>query len=392
MTRKGVILFALLACADVAQAQSSVTLYGAVDSSLLWQSTSAATFAPNPAVNPDKGSVFRYKDGGMYSSIIGMTGKEDIGGGYSVNFKLQGSFDSGAGKLQLSDTPGAAAMFNQVASVGIAGPFGSLNAGRQFSPIGYAFSDTDVRGGQFFGSVLTAWLTMDSASGWPGTSTNGSIGALYDSNALIYNSPSFYGASVTLEYTLGGVPGEFSAGSHKSAVLKYSNYGLNFAALYYDGHDANPFPATYPASPAIPATGVDNNRFVYLGAKYTWNRISVSGSFSNGRQPAYENGNPAFGATSGDFDMWTAGLGYRVSPALDLSSGVYYVRDEKHSKNQSTAYVLGAVYYLSKATMLHVDVGYVSNRGAMNQELAYGAPPAPGKNTSAAMLGLRHTF
>jgi hypothetical protein len=27
-----------------------------------------------------------------------MKGSEDIGGGYSINFKLQGSFDSGTGK------------------------------------------------------------------------------------------------------------------------------------------------------------------------------------------------------------------------------------------------------------------------------------------------------
>jgi predicted porin len=389
---KSTIPAALIVSAGVAHAQSSVTLYGAVDSSLLWQTTSATSFAPDPAVNPNRGSVVRYKDGGMFSSIIGMAGREDVGGGYAINFKLQGSFDSGTGKLQLSDTPGAAAMFNQVASVGVSGPFGTLNAGRQFAPMAYAFSDTDVRGAQFFGSVLTAWLSMLTATGWPGTSTNGTIGSLYDSNAIVYNSPTFYGASVSLEYAFGGVPGHFSAGSHESAVLRYSNYGLNLAAVYYNAHDTNPFLPTYPATPAVPATGLDNNRFVYFGGKYVWRGFSVSGSFSNGRQPAYENGNPAFGATSGDFDMWTGGLGYQFSPAFGVTSGVYYVRDEKHSKNQSTAYILGALYTLSKATMLHADFGYVSNRGAMNQELAYGAPPAPGRNTTGAMIGLRHTF
>lgn len=383
---------ALLAFASVAHAQSSVTIYGSVDSGLLWQNTSAANFLPNSKLNPNTGHIFRFKDGGIYSSLFGMKGTEDIGGGYKINFRLQGSFDSGTGKFGLSDTPGTAAIFNQIATVGASGPFGRLDAGRQLAPMAYAFADTDVRNAQFFGSVLTAWLTMNTASGWPGTNTNGQIGALYDSNALVYNSPTFYGVSVALEYAPGGVPGEFQGGTRESAILKYSNYGLNAAAVYYNGHDANPFGPKYPTTPATPATGLNNNRLTYFGAKYTWHGFSVSGSFSNGRNPANENGNAAIGGASGDFDMWTAGLGYRFSPAFDITSGVYYVKDEKHSQNQSTAYVIGADYNLSKATILYAQAGYVSNRGAMNQELVYGQPTAVGKNTAAGMIGIRHNF
>ena len=35
-----------------------------------------------------------------------MKGTEDIGGGYKVNFRLQGVFNSGNGKLGLADTTG----------------------------------------------------------------------------------------------------------------------------------------------------------------------------------------------------------------------------------------------------------------------------------------------
>ncbi|SIO70977.1 Outer membrane protein (porin) [Burkholderia sp. GAS332] len=387
-------LVALLALAGAAHAQSSVTLYGTIDSGLLWQNTSAsgaAPFLPNSKLNPNTGSVFRLKDGGIYSSLFGMKGTEDIGGGYKVNFRLQGSFDSGTGKFQLSDTAGTPALFNQIAEVGVSGPFGRFDAGRQLAPMAYAFADTDVRNAQFFGSVLTAWLTMNTVGGWPGNSTNGIIGALYDSNALVYNSPSFYGVSAALEYAPGGVAGQPQGGTRESAVLNYSNYGLNVAAVYYNGHDASPY--TYAApSTAAPATGLNNNRFVYVGAKYTWRGLSVSGSFSNGRNPAAENGNPKIFAVSGDFNMLTAGIGYRLSPAFDITSGVYYVKDEKHSQNQSTEYVLGADYNLSKSTLLYAEFGYVSNRGAMNQEIVYGQPTAVGMNTAAGMLGIRHSF
>ncbi|MEM5314742.1 porin [Paraburkholderia sp. JHI869] len=379
----------LLAFASSAYAQSSVTLYGTVDSGLLWQNTSAANFLPVASKNPNLGKVFRFKDGGIYSSLFGMKGAEDIGGGYKINFRLQGSFDSGTGKLQLSDTPNSPAMFNQIATVGVSGPFGRLDAGRQLAPMAYALADTDVRNAWFFGSVLTAWLTMNQQSGWTANSTNGSIGALYDSNALVYNSPTFHGVSVALEYAPGGVPGHFQGGTRESAVLKYSNYGLNVAAVYYNGHDTSPF--TY-AGTTVPATGVANNRFVYLGAKYTWHGLSASGSFSNGRNPANPNGNLAAGIASGDFNMWTGGLGYRFSPSFEVTSGIYYVKDEKHSQNQSTSYVLGADYSLSKTTTLYGQAGYVANRGTMNQTLVYGQPVAVGKNTAAGMIGIRHSF
>src|ERR1700758_3196868 len=134
---------ALLAFAASAHAQSSVTLYGTVDSGLLWQNTAAANFLPIASKNPNLGHVFRFKDGGIYSSLFGMKGSEDIGGGYKINFRLQGSFDSGTGKFQLSDTPNSPAMFNQIATVGVSGAFGKFDAGRQLAPMAYALADTD---------------------------------------------------------------------------------------------------------------------------------------------------------------------------------------------------------------------------------------------------------
>jgi predicted porin len=372
---------ALVTFAGAAYAQSSMTLYGTLDSGLLYQSTSAASFSPKA---PNTGSVFRYKDGGIYSSIWGIKGSEDIGGGYRINFKLQGSFDSGTGKSGLNDTPGAAAMFNQQTTLGVSGPFGTFDAGRQIVPMIYAMYDTDVRSAQYFGSILTAWLGLNQAAGWPGTSTNGSIGALYDSNALVYQSPKFYGASFALEYAPGGVAGQPQGGTRESAVLKYSNYGLNLSAVYYNGHDANPYPANYPAAPAAPATGLANNRFYYLGAMYTFRGFSVSGSYSNGKNPA--------NSSHVNLELWAAGLGYTFSPAFKVTSGFYYLKDKNNSSNHSSEVAVGAEYNVSKRTMAYAQVGYVSNKGTMNQTIVYGQPVAPGVSTTAAMIGIRHSF
>jgi predicted porin len=372
MKAKLTSLTALMAFAGAAHAQSSVTLYGVLDAGLLYQSTAAASFAPNA---PNTGKVYRYKDGGIYASLWGIKGTEDLGGGYHLNFRLQSSFDSGTGRFGLSDTPGVAAQFNQYATVGVSGPFGTFNAGRQIVPM--IFAMYDVRQAQYFGSILTAWLGMNQAAGWPGTSTNGAIGALYDSNALVYESPKFYGASMALEYAPGGVAGQFQGGTRESAVLKYSNYGLNLSAVYYNGHDASPAPGVAP-------TGLNNNRFVYLGALYTFHDFSVSGSYSTGKNPA--------NSSRADYEMYSAGLGYKFTPAFKITSGFYYLKDKNNSANHSSEIAVGTEYNVSKRTMAYAQVGHVANTGTMNQTIVYGQPVAPGVSTTAAMIGVRHNF
>jgi predicted porin len=374
-------LVVLIVFSAAAHAQSSVTLYGVADSGLLYQSTSAATFQPRA---PNLGHVYELKDGGIYSSFWGLKGSEDIGGGYKITFKLQGTFNTTNGKSGLSDTPGTTALFNQYATVGATGPFGTFDAGRQIVPMIYAMAETDVRGAQYFGSILTAWLGINQAAGWPGTSTNAPIGALYDSNALVYSSPKFYGTTLALEYAPGGVAGQFQGGTRESAVLKYSNYGLNLSAVYYNGHDTNPFPLTYPAAPATPATGLDNNRFYYFGAMYTISGFSVSASYAIARNPARSN--------SVDFEMASGGLGYQFNPAFRITSGFYYLKDRNNSANHSSEFAIGAEYNLSVRTKAYAQVGYVNNKGTMNQTIIYGAPVAPGVSTTAAMVGIRHSF
>jgi predicted porin len=372
--RWAAVVAAMASMGSTAYAQSSITLYGAVDSGLLYQSTSAASFS---AAAKNRGSQFRVKDAGIYSSHFGIKGTEDIGAGYRVNFRLQGSFETTNGRLGLSDSAGQRALFNQFATVGISGPFGSVNVGRQVVPMAWALVETDVRGGQWFGSILTAWLGVNQAAGWTGSSTNGPIGALYDSNAIVYESPSFGGVKASLEYAPGGQPGSLKAGTRESAVLKYSGYGLRLAAVYYNGRDTNPAPNSV-------ATGISNNRMVYVGALYTIQDFSISASYTKGKNPARPN--------QVNIDMYAAGLGYRFSPTFKITSGVYHLKDANHSANSSTQVAAGAEHSLSKATLVYGQLGYVNNKGTMTQTIAYGQPVAPGVATTAVMLGLRHTF
>ncbi|MBU6490513.1 MAG: porin, partial [Burkholderiales bacterium] len=198
MKIKLVAVAALAAFTHSAYAQSSVTLYGVIDSGLLYQN--AAGTSAIPALNKNGGKVFAVKDGGIYASNWGMRGTEDIGGGYKVNFRLQGTFNSGTGALGLSGTGNGNAIFSQYATIGVSSPHGRVDVGRQIVPMIWAMYDTDARASQSFGSILTAWVGLNQATGWIPVSTNGSIGALYDDNAIVYQSPTFGGVSLALEY------------------------------------------------------------------------------------------------------------------------------------------------------------------------------------------------
>jgi predicted porin len=163
--------------------------------------------------------------------------------------------------------------------------------------------------------------------------------------------------SPALEYAPGGVAGQPQGGTHESAVLNYSNYGLRLSAVYYNGHDTNPYALTYPTTAAAPATGLNNNRFYYLGALYTIRGFSVSASFSIGRNPAHTN--------QVNYELISGGLGYQFSPAFRVTSGYYYLKDRNNSANHSGEFALGAEYSLSKRTLVYAQVGTVDNKGTM---------------------------
>ncbi|MGA7811892.1 porin, partial [Caballeronia sp.] len=124
--------------------------------------------------------------------------------------------------------------------------------------------------------------------------------------------------------------------------------------------------------------------FYYLGGLYTIGGFSISGSYAIGKNPAKSN--------TADFEMASGGLGYQFNPSFKITSGYYYLKDRNNSANHSSEVALGAEYSLSKSTKTYAQVGYVDNKGTMNQTIIYGNPVAPGVSTTAVMIGIRHTF
>lgn len=74
--------FAFAACvaASAAHAQSSVTLYGNLDTGLTWFN------------NVSGKHLFATEDGNFIPDFFGLMGSEDLGGGLSAIFKLESGF------------------------------------------------------------------------------------------------------------------------------------------------------------------------------------------------------------------------------------------------------------------------------------------------------------
>jgi predicted porin len=82
---------ALISAAGAAHAQSSVTLYGIIDTSI--------TYVNHAVGNKNLWSVSNTNSGDLSGTRWGLKGKEDLGGGLAAIFQLENGFDPGNGKL-----------------------------------------------------------------------------------------------------------------------------------------------------------------------------------------------------------------------------------------------------------------------------------------------------
>jgi predicted porin len=140
---------ALAMVAGTAQAQSTVTVYGAIgygieQNDLAAGSTTTATQGSN----------------GLGTSVIGLRGSEDLGGGLKANFNLEGGLNTPDGTLgstnsNTTTTANTNQLFNRQSWVGISSTqFGAIQLGRQNT------ATKDIEG---FGDVGTNLMDVGGA-------------------------------------------------------------------------------------------------------------------------------------------------------------------------------------------------------------------------------------
>lgn len=328
---------------SIAHAQSSVTLFGVVDSGLLLQSDPIS----------GKGTKISLSGGGEGSSVFGFLGKEDLGGGTKAIFKMEGSFSSAKGTSSLN------ALFGWESWVGLETPYGTVSAGLQFTPLykqallaGDAFE-------QFMVGYVGTILSADPRG----------------SNSIVYTSKNVYGFVVSAMYAFGGVAGNFQASREYSGSLSYIRGPIRLNAAYYSAMDA---------------TGINNSRSTLLSGSYDFGPAKLFSEFQLNRSD-YDDA-PGVSKSATDDNAYSLGVQIPISVNL-LVLQASYVTDERHipDANGHTLFLAAGFFYnLSHRTTLYMSAGHTFNHGSTVFSTADDSSAAYGQTSVSA--GIREAF
>ena len=349
--KKSLIALAVLAASGAAMAQSSVTLFGIVDT--------AFGYVDNANAAGD--SVYGLSTSGNATSRLGFRGVEDLGGGLKAGFWLEG---------EIFGDDGNASGFNfkRRSTVSLAGGFGEVRLGRDLTP-GYSkTSSYDLFGqvgiGQFMG-----W------SNWNGNNqttanNNNDANGIRSSNMISYYTPNFSGFTAGLGY---GFDEQTSgkAGRYVGGYVAYENGPLG-VAVSYDQRNL--------------AADVDRNALTVAGS-YNLNVVKLNAIVQQTKDDVP-------GASDRKVNAYALGASAPVGAGeVKLQYALY---DQKAIDSKAHQISLGYVHNLSKRTALYGTVAYLKNKDDSNlglaaKNLSTGGPGA-GENQTGVQLGIRHSF
>ncbi len=344
--KKSLIALAVLAASGAAMAQSSVTLFGIVDT--------AVGYVDNANAAGD--SVYGLTTSGNATSRLGFRGVEDLGGGLKAGFWLEGEIFGDNGNANGFN-------FQRRSTVSLMGGFGEVRMGRELTPSYSKTSSYDLFGqtgiGQFMGWTGN-WYGIDGDSG----------NALRSSNMISYYTPNFSGFTAGLGYgfdeqTTG------KAGRYIGGYAAYDNGPLSVALSYDERNVAANFDRN-----TLTLAGSYNLNVVKLNAIVQQTKDDVIGTDS--KVNAY-----ALGAS--------APLG---AGEVKLQYAMY---DQKAIDSKAHHISLGYVHNLSKRTAVYGTVSYMDNKdsskvGLSVKGLSEVKGPATGESQTGVQVGVRHSF
>ncbi|WP_233810169.1 porin [Paraburkholderia sp. HP33-1] len=325
-------------------AQSSVTLYGAVDDAVTY-------------VNNQKGHSNVYmRSGNLTTSVWGLNGVEDLGGGLATIFQVESSFDMNSGAATTSGL-----IFNRQAYMGLRDrKYGTVTMGRQYTP--------------YFLLVgpLAPAATMAGAVG----ARPGDIDSLDKTtranSSVTYTSPVLRGLQASAMYGFGGNPGSIGSGQTISAALQYSSGPLGVAAGYLRMENAQPGVVFGSTSSASLGTTVVNQGYLTasriedaaIAANYTIGALRLGAVYANVR---YLAGNQSAFLDTVVFNNYGIFGTYRIRPDLESAAAVSYTVASRANTIQDPAkylqFSLKQAYLLSKRTTLYALEGFTHATG-----------------------------
>ena len=354
--KKSLIAIAALAAAGAAAAQSSVTMYGQVNTGYEYSKTDITTSGVKTTTK-----TTGFKNDQAKSSRLGFKGEEALGNGLSATFALEMGFNANDGTFK------SGAAFDRKATVGLKGAFGEVRIGKDSTPMNefdgsfkaidrtttlakqVAGRDASWEGrptglfynGSFSGVNVSAAIGNDSERvKTAGVTTDKQDTAVYGLG-LGYNGGAWaVGAAVQLDTEKTTLSGALSDDVKKTNYGVGASYDFNVAKVYgqYEG-------------------GQYKNKASTVADKYSYDQFAVGVS-------------APFGAT-------TLSAEYAYNKAKDTAGAV-------STKYKGNVFAVQAEYAFSKRTSLVARAGQVANwkNETTNDK----------SSTQEYTVGLRHKF
>lgn len=331
-----------------ASAQSSVSLFGILDSNIRYVS------------NSNLPGNLTMDNAGLSSGRLGFRGVEDLGGGLRAGFWLESDVYADTGTTHASGK-----FFQRRSTVNLMGGFGELRLGRDLSPIAQnpiMFDPFNVIG----------MVNSNRVSRLPGIFSN-----YYRSdNAIHYLTPHLHGFKAEVMYAL-DEDSQTSVGRHVAGRLSYENGPLNLS-VNMGRTDVN-------------AAGAQLKQYS-IGGAYDFGFARLMGYFQREDLPYGTYGT----RTAGAEDRWQIGVTVPLGKHYLRAS---YVRSDARkgpaafNASDASRYAIGYVHNMSRRTALYGTIARITNQGGANFSLTGGAPGlAGGGSSTGAEFGIRHNF
>ncbi len=371
-TLRGGVALAVLALASGAAGAQSVTLYGLVDTGIEYVSH---------ANSSGNGLVRIPSVTGTLPSRWGLRGAEDLGGGVKAVFTLESGFNTDTGTAGQGGR-----LFGRQAWVGLAGSYGTLTLGRQYSMSFLSLGDADLLGpSQYAIGSLDTYIPnarTDNTVAYKGTFGGLTAGATY---AFGRDAAGGVPASGTCA---GEQAGSASSCRTVSAMLKYDAATFGVAGAYEEQRGgAGATASFFNGSAPIPFTNAGDKDRRLIANGYARLGPAKLGIGWIGR---------ALMSAAGDVrsNLYFINGSYPLTAALTLDAGLLRIINTDQGRSATMA-VLRGVYALSRRTALYAQTGYLWNSANAQYTVSGGGggtTPGRGVNQLGAMVGMRHAF
>lgn len=327
----------------VAQAQTSVTIYGVVDAGIVRESGGVA------------GSITKLTSGVESGSRLGFKGVEDLGGGMAAFFILESGFatDTGA-SLQ------GGALFGRTSVVGLRRDSSAVTLGRQYTPLANAQVENDP----FVTGLAGQSSNLISAGGVSGNNR------MSDTAKFSYGGAT--GWNTELAYGFGEVAGSSTASRQLGAAIGYGTGAFNIKLAWA----------------SVNSSTSANGRDIFLGARYNFGPLIGYANY------AINKNNSVMGTVNKDSRDYLIGAVIPVAVAHKFIVSYIKKNDRTAQDNDASQIGLGYTYALSKRTDLYATYAHIHNHAAAGTTGFYtvGNATELGSGNQSMAVGVRHLF